>query len=111
MTKGFSLRNSFRSLSEEAGDESVSSTAFDLRLENLRAKSLRADFSQELGRKRTSASPTKSTLRSCSESATDRKAVHWEVPSKKDDEAELKVRKEVEAWAAVDLAPITALSR
>lgn len=110
MTKGFSLRNSFRSLSEEVEDVSVSSTAFDRRLETLRAKSLRADLSKELGRKRTNISPSKSTLRTSRELVTDRKAVHWNDPSKKEDEAKLKVRKEVEAWAAVDLAPITTLS-
>jgi len=106
MSTAFSIRGSLRSLSEEVDDESSSSKAFDKRLDNLRAKSLRGDFAQELGRKKT---PPKSTLRSSS-SLTDRKAVHWEDPSQKEDEAKLKVRKEVEAWAAVDLAPITTLS-
>lgn len=106
MSKAFSLRDSLRSLSEEVEDEAVSSKAFDRRLENLRAKSLRADFIQENPRKKT---PPKSTLRS-SHSVSGSKAVHWEDPSKKDDEAKLKARKEVEVWAAVDLAPITALS-
>ena len=77
------------------------------RLENLRAMSLRADFSRE---------PTQNdslkehTARSSS-SFKDHKAVHWEDPSEKDDdEAKQKVRKEVEAWAAVDLAAIDAFS-
>lgn len=110
MAKGFSIRDSFRNLSEEIEDESTtsssSSKAFDRRLENLRAKSLRADLMQEKGRKK---APQKSTLRS-SRSVCDRKAVHWEDPSKKDDEAKLKVRKDVEQWAAVDMAPICSLT-
>lgn len=106
MAKGFSLRDSFRNLGQEIDDESVSSKAFDKRLENLRAKSLRGDLLQEKGRKK---SPPKSTLRS-SRSVGDRKAVLWEDPSRKDDEAKLKASQQVAAWAAVDLAPITTLS-
>ena len=103
MSKAFSLRDSFRSLSEEVEDETNSSEAFERRLENLRTKSLRADFSMDHKKL------PKSTLRS-STYVTDRKVVHWEDPSKKEDEANAKVRKEVEAWAAIDLAPITAFS-
>jgi hypothetical protein len=107
--KGFSLRDSFRSLSQEVEDDGGSSKALDRRLENLRAKSLREDFSNDLGRKRTNKSRPKSTLRSSSEIISDRKAVRWEDPSKKEDEAKLRVSKDVEAWAAADLAPIMSL--
>jgi hypothetical protein len=109
MSKGFSLRDSFRSLSQEVEDDGGSSKALDRRLENLRAKSLREDFSNDLGRKRTNKSRPKSTLRSSSEIISDRKAVRWEDPSKKEDEAKLRVSKDVEAWAAADLAPIMSL--
>jgi hypothetical protein len=104
-----SFRGSISNLVEEVEDEDVQKKGFDRRLENLRAKSLKGDYSTK---KPSKASPK--VLRS-TRSGQERKksrpgSITWEDPAKERDVVQQKIRKEVEAWAAVDLAPITALS-
>jgi hypothetical protein len=104
-----SFQGSISNLVEEVEDEDVQKKAFDRRLENLRAKSLKGDYSTK---KPSKASPK--VLRS-KQSGQERKKswsglITWEDPAKERDVVQQKIRKEVEAWAAVDLAPITALS-
>jgi hypothetical protein len=93
-----SFRGSIASLVEE--EEDVPSKSFDRSLDSLRAKSLRSDFSPKKPSKtstRTNAEHKKSQLICC------------EDPSKEHNEFQQKIHKEVEAWSALDLAPIFAL--
>jgi hypothetical protein len=102
--------NSFRGgianlLDEEVEEEDASRKSFQERLDKLRAKSLRAE-------KKVSKTSPPVLRRSRSAAEREKKrstSITWDDPSKEQDEVQQKILKEVEAWAAVDLAPIMAL--
>lgn len=93
-----SFRGSIANLVEE--EESVPRKSFDRKLDNLRAKSLRADVSLK--------KPSNTSLRTKVEHKTSR-SVHSKDFSQEQNKVHEKIRKEVENWPALDLAPILAL--
>lgn len=93
-----SFRGSIASLVAE--EEDVPRKSFDRSLDNLRAKSLRANVS---AKKSSKTSPQTKVEHKKSRS------IRGDDLSKEQDEVHQKICKEVEDWATLDLAPILAL--
>ena len=93
-----SVRDSIANLME-AG-EPVPRKSFDRRLDNRHAKSTRLNVSWK--------KPNKTNLRTNVEHKKSR-SVRCEDSSKEQDKVHQKIRKEIEDWAALDLAPVSAL--